>query len=100
MGGVHAGAAQLAQQHHPYPREAPGDLRHFAGDPFEVVARREVELEPGDPESVGRVAVGQGVILFDVHEARSEEHTSELQSLMRISYAVLCLKKNNHTYSN
>src|SRR3546814_6469361 len=30
---------------------------------------------------------------------RSEEHTSELQSLMRISYAVFCLKKNN-TYEN
>src|SRR3546814_1231645 len=29
--------------------------------------------------------------------ARSEEHTSELQSLMRISYAVLCLKKKNNT---
>src|SRR3546814_4630571 len=29
--------------------------------------------------------------------ARSEEHTSELQSLMRISYAVLCLKKNIYT---
>src|SRR3546814_7812008 len=28
-------------------------------------------------------------------EARSEEHTSEIQSLMRISYAVFCLKKNN-----
>src|SRR3546814_8583633 len=28
-------------------------------------------------------------------EERSEEHTSELQSLMRISYAVLCLKKTN-----
>src|SRR3546814_8345039 len=28
-------------------------------------------------------------------EKRSEEHTSELQSLMRISYAVLCLKKKN-----
>src|SRR3546814_7496648 len=28
--------------------------------------------------------------------ARSEEHTSELQSLMRISYAVLCLEKKNH----
>src|SRR3546814_5476611 len=27
--------------------------------------------------------------------SRSEEHTSELQSLMRISYAVFCLKKNN-----
>src|SRR3546814_8255887 len=30
---------------------------------------------------------------------RSEEHTSELQSLMRISYAVLCLKKKNKTTS-
>src|SRR3546814_1417828 len=29
------------------------------------------------------------------HGRRSEEHTSELQSLMRISYAVFCLKKNN-----
>src|SRR3546814_8844519 len=29
-----------------------------------------------------------------ISEARSEEHTSELQSLMRISYAVFCLKKN------
>src|SRR3546814_3189573 len=28
---------------------------------------------------------------------RSEEHTSELQSLMRISYAVFCLQKKNHT---
>src|SRR3546814_7674939 len=37
-------------------------------------------------------------------EQRSEEHTSELQSLMRISYAVFCLKKkkikNNHIYNN
>src|SRR3546814_6017743 len=30
-----------------------------------------------------------------LHRGRSEEHTSELQSLMRISYAVFCLKKNN-----
>src|SRR3546814_6002308 len=29
---------------------------------------------------------------------RSEEHTSELQSLMRISYAVFCLKKKKYTY--
>src|SRR3546814_6779957 len=38
----------------------------------------------------------------EVHRAarlahRSEEHTSELQSLMRISYAVFCLKKKKHT---
>src|SRR3546814_1820350 len=31
---------------------------------------------------------------------RSEEHTSELQSLMRISYAVFCLKKNTHPNIN
>src|SRR3546814_4689307 len=33
----------------------------------------------------------------NVRGTRSEEHTSELQSLMRISYAVFCLKKNNET---
>src|SRR3546814_6401783 len=32
--------------------------------------------------------------------SRSEEHTSELQSLMRISYAVFCLKNKNSHYSN
>src|SRR3546814_5328155 len=42
----------------------------------------------------------------DVSAARSEEHTSELQSLMRISYAVFCLKKKkyittkDHTYTH
>src|SRR3546814_8360303 len=33
--------------------------------------------------------------VHDLHIWRSEEHTSELQSLMRISYAVFCLKKEN-----
>src|SRR3546814_3933396 len=32
-----------------------------------------------------------------LERSRSEEHTSELQSLMRISYAVFCLKKKNKT---
>src|SRR3546814_6158762 len=35
----------------------------------------------------------EGEEAFDRSDARSEEHTSELQSLMRISYAVFCLKK-------
>src|SRR3546814_10388276 len=35
----------------------------------------------------------QGVGMWVIPESRSEEHTSELQSLMRISYAVFCLKK-------
>src|SRR3546814_3044275 len=34
------------------------------------------------------------------HANRSEEHTSELQSLMRISYAVFCLKKKNINYQD
>src|SRR3546814_2713944 len=38
---------------------------------------------------------GVGLVAHDgSDEARSEEHTSELKSLMRISYAVFCLKKN------
>src|SRR3546814_1598612 len=37
----------------------------------------------------------------DIVPDRSEEHTSELQSLMRISYAVFCLKKKKpHTYTS
>src|SRR3546814_6746213 len=39
---------------------------------------------------------GEGV----VEKTRSEEHTSELQSLMRLSYAVFCLKKKTHTSSS
>src|SRR3546814_2906335 len=47
-------------------------------------------LRLGDQHAVEGVAMQQ----------RSEEHTSELQSLMRISYAVFCLKKKKHTRSN
>src|SRR3546814_7253357 len=36
----------------------------------------------------------------NIFQGRSEEHTSELQSLMRISYAVFCLKKKNHIIYN
>src|SRR3546814_6869346 len=37
--------------------------------------------------------------LSHTHGCRSEEHTSELQSLMRISYAVFCLNKQNTLYT-
>src|SRR3546814_1605072 len=41
---------------------------------------------------------GPGIVQNAPHPlVRSEEHTSELQSLMRISYAVFCLKKQNTT---
>src|SRR3546814_9526312 len=55
----------------------------------------------GDPfaERAGNMAgeiIGLIIAQFGADPGRSEEHTSELQSLMRISYAVFCLiKKNN-----
>src|SRR3546814_9462266 len=45
----------------------------------------------GDQAVAARLRLGQP--LAGECDARSEEHTSELQSLMRISYAVFCLKK-------
>src|SRR3546814_491652 len=41
----------------------------------------------------GSRKVGRGIVAWGFTARRSEEHTSELQSLMRISYAVFCLKK-------
>src|SRR3546814_4803345 len=38
-----------------------------------------------------------GKVIQAIFQTRSEEHTSELQSLMRISYAVFCLKKKKQT---
>src|SRR3546814_5301230 len=54
------------------------------------------------PVSMGWSDVGSWDSLYALREcdevgnARSEEHTSELQSLMRISYAVFCLQKKKH----
>src|SRR3546814_3990423 len=42
------------------------------------------------------ISLSLGRILAAAAGERSEEHTSELQSLMRISYAVFCLKKKKH----
>src|SRR3546814_6949428 len=58
----------------------------------------------GDLGARGVVAAQQPeIVLAQPHEdvlhhvlGRSEEHTSELQSIMRISYAVFCLQKKNH----
>src|SRR3546814_6134382 len=49
--------------------------------------------EDRQPDAVERHAVAAG---YSAPVGRSEEHTSELQSLMRISYAVLCLQKKNY----
>src|SRR3546814_6401076 len=59
----------------------------------------ELDLEPvrfGGGE-YPRALVGRKADAFAEGIDRSEEHTSELQSLMRISYAVFCLKKKHNT---
>src|SRR3546814_1490678 len=50
-------------------------------------------------EDIQAVAAEKLREIFGADAARSEEHTSELQSLMRISYAVFCLKKKNNNYT-
>src|SRR3546814_3579133 len=51
----------------------------------------------GDPPQTTLQSGGSSPSLaFPPYAARSEEHTSELQSLMRISYAVFCLKKKKN----
>src|SRR3546814_8446888 len=57
----------------------------------------EVEAADHALELVDAFGLSFGLHLeaFADHDARSEEHTSELQSLMRSSYAVLCLKQKN-----
>src|SRR3546814_5926210 len=58
-------------------------------------------IRPTLIQRAGKAAMTAGELLrgYDMPEGtavdRSEEHTSELQSLMRISYAVFCLKKKN-----
>src|SRR3546814_2935243 len=73
---------------------------------FAQVVRGGVGLAAATPATAPAAAVfflglgaGIAVVAVPVISGRSEEHTSELQSLMRISYAVFCLKtkKINHT---
>src|SRR3546814_1149729 len=84
------------------------DRRREPGDVDDAVVHRAAAGVPR--RGLGKV-IEQGLIAAhpsgDPHDpGRSEEHTSELQSLMRISYAVFCLQKKNtntiyrikHTY--
>src|SRR3546814_9579799 len=52
-----------------------------------------ITVRDGQQVSIGEVLAR----IPQESQKRSEEHTSELQSLMRISYAVFCLKKNNRS---
>src|SRR3546814_8872093 len=82
-------AALAVKLHEMMPQRSVADYRRLlaADKNFIYLNRRAV------PELVAAVnALGEPAIVFD----RSEEHTSELQSLMRISYAVFCLTKQKY----
>src|SRR3546814_3753551 len=57
---------------------------------------RTVRADRDRPDDVGRGRAAPPAVRGGVRARRSEEHTSELQSLMRISYAVFCLKKKTN----
>src|SRR3546814_2899501 len=63
----------------------------------DLMAALQAELEAigGDRSVKVVVLAANGPAFCAGHDLRSEEHTSELQSLMRISYAVFCLKKKH-----
>src|SRR3546814_4573866 len=72
-------------------RRAPQRREADRLDPRQHRQRASQDQRPEGDELKRRLPLG---------ESRSEEHTSELQSLMRISYAVFCLKKNNIIYTH
>src|SRR3546814_1188965 len=71
-----------------------GDVRRPDDSPF---LRRRCTRPCGGRPGVGNP---QREMRARGRRSRSEEHTSELQSLMRISYAVFCLKKKNIKHKN
>src|SRR3546814_3112128 len=76
-------------------RRPPRSTRTDTLFPYTTLFRSPGRARPARPLHLGRPRRG----LTEV-ERRSEEHTSELQSLMRISYAVFCLKKKNKKYNH
>src|SRR3546814_7588758 len=90
------------------PAQIPASVTRFAGDQLaidgsaELMARYCATKGRWRPGPRIRIHYGYRVfsdpgVAFRLHRfLRSEEHTSELQSLMRISSAVFCLKKNTH----
>src|SRR3546814_2653019 len=81
------------------PARREGGLGRNAGEPRRRATRRRCGKR-GSRRDAGRDRRRERVHDARLLEDRSEEHTSELQSLMRISYAVFCLKKNTKIKTN
>src|SRR3546814_1492151 len=79
-------------------REARTADGHVAGDAARRPARAAVLAVHVDADA-DRSGVARARHRLPAADRRSEEHTSELQSLMRISYAVFCLKKKTKKHN-
>src|SRR3546814_3989026 len=77
-------------------RRLPFEVEYLACANSDEVAAAIHALAVRGAPAIG-IAAAWGAVL--AAQERSEEHTSELQSLMRISYAVFCLKKKNLEYN-
>src|SRR3546814_8507639 len=73
-----------------------GSLLQYVEQPGHRPALADLGLDRGETPGFGQgFERGERYTVLAAPHQRSEEHTSELQSLMRISYAVFCLKKKN-----
>src|SRR3546814_10022414 len=77
-------------------RRPPRSTRTDTLFPYTTLFRSHLPVPPGGATGFAFLPGQRGVV--SGADGRSEEHTSELQSLMRISYAVFCLKKKNNIY--
>src|SRR3546814_1685175 len=93
VGEQRAAQAHQAGTEHEGLQATEGDILAEGGGRRLVVADGPHHAPPGRAELVLDQQVGDREAEQHEAEVRSEEHTSELQSLMRISYAVFCLKK-------
>src|SRR3546814_19347619 len=77
-------------------RRPPRSTRTDTLFPYTTLFRSAASVSDASTWFAYVTAEGPG-LFTSIPFTRSEEHTSELQSLMRISYAVFCLKKKKHT---
>src|SRR3546814_10762264 len=76
-------------------RVVTSDDTHTPAAPYQLVNNDYSLLDASDVVFIDAPGAGFSRLIANDEDKRSEEHTSELQSLMRISYAVFCLKKKN-----